>query len=136
MTFHACTAEAVSVVWREVLPFVEKALDADFTPEHVRNMLEAGRAQLWYTSVDDVIQCVCVTSIHDYPARSVCQIWLTSGSLPDDWELCLGELERWAARQGCGAIAVHGRPGWERKLKGWGKKTVWLEKEISTNTVH
>lgn len=133
MIFCAAQPDQIPALWPDLMPLVEAALVPDYTPEHVRAMLEEGRAQLWYTREDEGIDAMLITQINTFPARRVCLAWVCSGHLPAGWAMLFEMVAVWAAQQGCSAMSIHGRPGWERVLKslGWNAKEVWLERDLS-----
>lgn len=94
-------------------------------------------------SIDDVYQaCVVgeaqlhpleksciITEVVDYPSLTVCRIWLAGGELDE-----LVEAEKfiavWAKAQGCDAMEINGRKGWQRQLKDYTATSVILTKDL------
>ncbi len=94
-------------------------------------------------SIDDVYQACTVgeaqlhpleksciiTEVVDYPSLTVCRIWLAGGELDE-----LVEAEKfiavWAKAQGCDAMEINGRKGWQRQLKDYTATSVILTKDL------
>jgi hypothetical protein len=53
-----------------------------------------------------------------------------AGQNPGHWLGHLDGIATWARAQGCAALELQGRPGWERLLEGWEKTHVLLRKRI------
>jgi hypothetical protein len=70
-----------------------------------------------------------ITEVVDYPSLTVCRIWLAGGDLDE-----LVEAEKsiavWAKAQGCDAMEINGRKGWQRQLKDYTATSVVLTKEL------
>ena len=113
-----------STEWKRCGPFLERALGA-WTLEAVEQEIRAGRAQFWPMDHSAV-----VTQIHTYPRGKVLRIWLAGGQW-DELAHYLPSADAYARAQGCVAVEVEGRPGWERLLKGYEKRRVVLVKELT-----
>ena len=70
-----------------------------------------------------------ITEVVDYPSLTVCHIWLAGGDLDE-----LVEAEKsiavWAKAQGCDAMEINGRKGWQRQLKDYTATSVVLTKDL------
>ena len=70
-----------------------------------------------------------ITEVVDYPSLTVCRIWLAGGDLDE-----LVEAEKsiavWAKAQGCDAMEINGRKGWQRQLKDYTATSVVLTKDL------
>lgn len=118
-------------VWHFVEPFIQRALDEvgeyRFGADDIRSQLENGDAQLWVR--DSPFDMVVVTEIYRHPKATEMSIGPIAGTLGDQWEDELAQLEEWGRGQGCTHVGTLGRPGWERKL-GWRKGAVYCVKEL------
>lgn len=128
--------------------FTVKPQDVDLVRPWLQPFLEAFAAQTCLVSAEDVIEqaknreCqlwsyhdgegfrgVVATRIHTNTVGRVCSLWVCIGV--DTEELMIGayqEIEGWARSIGCYAMEIVGRPGWQRRLPGFTRKAVVLEK--------
>lgn len=89
--------------------------------------------QLWIAvdeASEDPVEAVCITEMIAYPREKRCGVVFCAGRNPGRWLHHLESIEGWARAQGCAAVELQGRPGWERLLKGWDKTHVLLRKRI------
>jgi hypothetical protein len=110
--------------WERCKPLLADALTDGWTLDAVEREIRAGRAILW-----PMKRSACVTQIHEYPNGRVLRIWLAGGEL-DELMLYLSSADSYARWQGCKAVELEGRPGWERVLTGYTKRRVVLTKEL------
>jgi hypothetical protein len=96
-----------------------------WTLEAVEHEVREGRAQFW-----PLERSAAVTQIHTYPAGKVLRVWLAGGRW-GELEQYLTTADAYAREQGCYAVEVEGRPGWERLLHGYAKRRVVLVKELN-----
>lgn len=100
--------------------------------EDVIAQAKACDCQLW--SYHDGIQFrgVVATRIHTNTVGKVCSMWICIGL--DAQELMEGvhaEIERWARGIGCYALEIVGRAGWQKRLPGYRRRAVVLEKHLT-----
>jgi hypothetical protein len=62
--------------------------------------------------------------------RKVCCV-VACGGEGLDWPLLIKPLEQFAKHEGCSAVRIMGREGWQRVLKDYRRRRVVLEKEIA-----
>lgn len=99
--------------------------------EEVLRQAKTMDAQLWGYHDGERLRGVVATRIHATALGKLCSLWVCIGIDAD--ELMGGfyaEIERWARSIGCYAMEIVGRPGWVRKLPGFKKKAVVLEKRL------
>lgn len=99
-------------------PWIESALAHSADSHHLEDVKDAirqGGAQLWPSS-----DGCCVTTICNFPASKMCQVWLLGGDFDQVFKEHNHVIESWAKAQGCDQMFVNGRKGWERRLKGEG----------------
>lgn len=101
------------------------------TPEDVFAQAARGDSQLW-TYYDGEFRGVLATRIFRTSVGKICNLWVCIG---DDVEWLIAgvysTLEMWARDNGCYAMEIIGRPGWQKVLPGFKRKAVVLEKIIS-----
>ena len=110
--------------WTRCAPILEAALDGTYSLDDVRDEIECGRAQFW-----PMQKSAAVTVIQDYPRGRVLRVWLAGGDL-GELQHYLPVLDNYGREQGCAAIELEGRKGWERALPGYHAHRVVLRKEI------
>lgn len=99
--------------------------------EDVLEQAKHCECQLWSYHDGEKFRGVVATRIHTNAAGKVCSLWVCIGL--DAEEIMEGmhaEIERWAREIGCYALEIVGRAGWERKLKGYRRSAVVLEKRL------
>lgn len=99
--------------------------------EDVIRQAKSRDCQLWSYHDGETFRGVVATRIHETSLGHLCSIWICIGI--DATELIEGmhaEIEQWARTIGCYAIEVVGREGWQRKLPGYTRKAVVLEKRL------
>lgn len=98
------------------------------TVGQLRSDLKAARKQFWGFDDGGCISVVCITEV----AGPLCWLWACCGteSFPRQIERGLAEITAWAQDIGCKKLKIRGRVGWERRLPGFKRSAVILEKEI------
>lgn len=109
--------------------WIEAALEysgGTHTFKDVVDGIASGRMQLWPARNS----CV-VTEIVVYPQKKVLNVFLGGGEL-EELAGMHGDVIKWARAQGCTAVSISGRKGWERAFRryGWQPLHVTLTKEI------
>lgn len=128
-------ADVVPAFWQIVTPLLGRALehaDGRYEVEDILAALLACDMQLWI-AVDArsmAVEAVCVTEIIAYPQEKRCGLVFCAGREANRWLRHLQDIEEWAREQGCAALELQGRPGWERLLGGWQKTHVLLRKRL------
>ncbi len=110
-------------------PWIEGALAYSGGTHEWEDVVEgvrSGLMQLWPAP-----RGCLVTEIVRYPRRRVVNVFLAGGEMDQLLDMD-GDLVRWARAQGCSAVALTGRKGWERALRplGWMPQHVTVVKEI------
>lgn len=99
--------------------------------EDVIRQARSRDCQLWSYHDGQAFRGVVATRIHTTTLGLLCSIWICIGV--DATELMEGmhaEIERWARGIGCYAIEIVGREGWQKKLPGYTRKAIVLEKRL------
>ncbi|HVR65131.1 MAG TPA: hypothetical protein VMT98_00715 [Verrucomicrobiae bacterium] len=86
--------------------------------------------QLWTVRADNCLIGLAVTELRNYPRQRRCRYLLLAGDGFDRWQHLQQDIEDWARANGCMAMEMCGRRGWERKLRGWRATHVEMTKEI------
>jgi hypothetical protein len=126
-------SQQVPAFWPEVEPLVRCALGyggGRYEPEDFLNALARREMQLWLVRASDRLIGAVVTELRNYPRQRRCRYLLLTGVSFDRWQHLQNEIEAWARANGCVAMEMCGRRGWERKLAGWRATHVEMTKEI------
>lgn len=100
--------------------------------EDVLSQARTADAQLWSYYDGERVRGVVATRLHKTARGLLCNIWICIGM--DAVELIDGfykEIEDWARSKDCFAIEVVGRPGWGKKLPGFKRTAIVLEKPLT-----
>ncbi len=129
-------AADVAAAWPAVQGEIGRACarsDGRYGSDDVLAALLARDMQLWLSveaAAPERVAAACVTEIVDYPKERRCGLVFCAGHRPDRWLHHLDAIADWARAQGCAALELQGRPGWEKLLQGWAKTHVLLRKRI------
>lgn len=110
--------------WERCKTFLEPACEDGWTIDAVEQEIRSRRASLW-----PLENSAGVTQVQDRPNGRILLIWMAGGDL-DELLHYLPAMETYARVQGCDAIEVNGRAGWERVLPGFTRKSVVLTREL------
>lgn len=127
--------DIVPAFWQIAAPMVGRAVehaDGRYDIDDVLAALLARDMQLWL-AVDSrsmAVEAACVTEIVAYPREKRCGLVFCAGRDMNRWLRHLSEIGDWAREQGCVALELQGRPGWERRLRDWQKTHVLLSKRL------
>lgn len=118
--------------WGTFAPFFSKLVSPQLNLEDIYSFLHAGTWTLWVTRQHNEINSVAVTAFIHYPRYTALRIILTSGG-NTDWPEGTSELEDFASANGCSAVEVMGRKGWERVLaeRGFEFQHITLTKRLT-----
>lgn len=135
MKFGILPKDQIQEFYPQIQSLVESAYfygDAYRDEDELMDDIEAGKAFLWvYLENGDPVG-ICVTDIHEVGDIRRAMIHTTATQDNIDWARAHAEIEDWAKHNGCQQIMIIGRPGWQRKLREVGYKSieVTLLKEI------
>ncbi len=122
--------EDIHLIWNEVEPLLNKALDDCYTADDILKGLINNSFQL-FISWNKKVECAVVTEVAQYPQKKICRYFLAGGSNLNNWlEPIQTEIEKFAKLNKCQAIEVAGRKGWAKKLKGYEQKIYLFSKEL------
>lgn len=88
--------------------------------DDVRDMILKGTAQIWPAP-----RGCAVTEIVQYPRKKVLNVWLAAGEMDQIIDMLDNAME-WGRAQGCEAMTLSGRMGWQRVLAKHGFKPAML----------
>jgi hypothetical protein len=122
----------VAGIWPHTREMVKRgmsrAADGDF--ERTERELFAGLRQLWLVWNGTAIEAVVVTQLTTISGKKFCVIVACNGHGMKRWLHLISGLEQFAKDEGCHAMRIIGRRGWERALENYRVKQVILDKEL------
>ena len=131
--FFPLYPEQVAVAWPQLLPLVEFFVRKTcmVSAQEIARQLASGDCQLWCYHDGD-FRGICVTRIYADAIGKVCELWACVGMEIDEViDGSVSQLERWAADVGCYKTRIIGRLGWERRLTGYQRTAIVLDKQLS-----
>ena len=120
-------------VWPMVTSLVARALEATRTPlAEVAGNVMRGEALIWLAlSNSHGIEAVAVTQLTEIAGERICMIVSATGVTPRvRWLGLLARLEQYATAEGCAAIRLRGRKGWQRLLPHYTAPYIVLERRL------
>ncbi|KVU10659.1 hypothetical protein WK62_05185 [Burkholderia ubonensis] len=130
---YGIPAASIPEVWGEVCPWIAAACRTSrgkFDENDILRGLLDRDDQLWIWKTPTAF-AVGVTRLVHYPKQMVCTVRIVTGRNRREWEQqCVEQIEAWAKAQGCHAMELQARPGWEKVLAGYDKTHVYLEKQL------
>ena len=130
---HPVPSRQVGDVWPDVLELVEQALahgGGRYAPEDFFEALLRREMQLWTVRTGDRLIGLAITELRNYPRQRRCRYLLLAGDGFEHWQHLQRDIENWARANGCTAMEMCGRRGWERKLRGWRATHLEMTREI------
>ena len=117
-------------VWKDCVPFLEKAIDDTYSIDDIYKNIEKDLFQLWI-SWNGEVECAVVTEMAQYPQKKILRYFLAGGKNLDRWLTKIQtRIEEFAKRNGCQTVEVAGRKGWSKKLTGYEQKIYLFSKEL------
>lgn len=119
--------EQIFDFWPHARELIKAAIDAtnlsDFS-DLESDVLE-GKQLLWL-AWSGHIEAAATTHL----SRGVCTLTACSGHQRERWLPLFDRIEKYAKDEGCSAMRLYGRRGWERVLDGYRVEHVILEKAL------
>lgn len=114
--------------WPHARPLIKAAIDetelSDFN--EVEQQVLDGDQLLWLAH-SEKIEAAATTHL----ANKVLTIVACSGHQMERWLPLFAQIEDYARKEGCRAVRIFGRRGWERVLDGYRAEYVILEKALT-----
>ena len=119
-------------LWPRVSGLIHVAMKrGDFSSfADVQDDVLAGRSLLWLAWDGADISAAAITQLVVTEWRKVCVIVACGGAEMARWVNLIDGIEQFAKAEGCKAIRIIGRLGWERVLMKYRVKRIVLEKDI------
>ena len=122
----------VATIWPHTREMVKRAMsraDAGHFERTERELFE-GLQQLWLVWNGTSIQAIVVTQLTTIGDKKFCIIVACSGHGMRRWLHLISVIEKFAKDEGCHAMRIFGRKGWERILENYRVKHVVVDKEL------
>ena len=128
-------AGGLDLVWPHVEGWIKAATDhatGHWKPEHVREQIASGAAQLWVVMLGQSARAAIVTEIEDGPSQRIGRIAILGGVGFRKWRRVIDQLEAWAREQGAQEMEIIGRDEWRRVLAsdGYQQRAIVLRKPL------
>jgi len=119
----AISQHLIDEVWLEVAPMLEKALEknpGDLDLEDARKKLDSGEYLLLCAVDNDKILAAFAVELVE-ARRKTANIVLCGGEQMNDWlDDFMDTVKPLVREQGCEALTIMGRVGWQRKMRPFG----------------
>jgi hypothetical protein len=118
-------------IWPHVEALIRHAMErgtSDF--DELTQRIWRGQALLWIVWDGERILAAVVTSLTIANDRKLCTIVACGGEQRARWLHLLEQIEEYARDEGCAAMGIIGRRGWERTLPAYRRRAVILERSL------
>lgn len=123
MNFTGIPSNEIHFYWHDLCSLLRKPLHRTpagryYAPEDVLMKCMDKKWQCW-VAWGEVIECVFITYLRDYPTgyKEFC-IYLVGGQRIDEWlQIAWERFKMYAIENDCDEMVGFGRKGWLRKLK-------------------
>ncbi len=114
----------VEGLWPVAEPFIIAGCEqGEADPEKLKQQAMDGDADLWI-AWSDRCEAAAVTKMMDAPKGQVCLIDAFGAENLNAVRPLLPQWAEWAKSQGCVALRIYGRMGWQRVMKDF--KPMWI----------
>jgi hypothetical protein len=123
----------VKDIWPHTRPLVKRGMSrADAGSfERTEKEILSGLQLLWLVWNGKTIEAAVVTQLVKHGDKKLCVIVSCSGHGVRRWVHLISRLEQFAKNEGCSAMRIYGRKGWERILENYRAKYVVMDKELN-----
>lgn len=123
----------VAGVWPHARPLVKSAIDrtglCNFEP--IEREVLSGKQQLWLAWDGIAIRAAAVTQLVDVNHARICVVVATgAGKVRVQWAPLIAGIEQFARDEGCRAVRIIGRKGWQRILADYRANYVVMDREL------
>lgn len=134
-----CTAKLVPVaaslvkdVWPHAQALVKRAMDRTSLGnfEDIERDVLGGLQQLWLVWNGTEIKAAVVTRLVTINHEKICIIVACGGRDRAQWLPLIAEIEQFARDEGCSAMRIIGRKGWQRILADYKATYVVMDRKL------
>ena len=121
----------VCLIWTKVKGWIKAAMERGDLGKFdcVEHDVLSGQSLLW-VSFSGQIEMAAVTQVSLTEKSKVCTIIATGGQGLESCVSGIKQIEQYAKAEGCDAVRIFGRKGWQRVLKDYRAPKVLLEKRL------
>ncbi|MCC6779765.1 MAG: hypothetical protein IT537_24555 [Hyphomicrobiales bacterium] len=117
--------------WPHVEPFIAAACRRGLHDlAGAEQAVRSGAALIWIVWDGESIVAALTTELHRINGRKLCFIAALGGNERRRWLHLIADVESWARAEGCVAMIVMGRLGWQRELRGYRPRGVIMERTL------
>lgn len=121
---------AAAWAWQHAGSYIRQAVERGMTDfAKVEAEVLSGRRQLWLVLDGKTIVGAAVTRLVTDGACEITALGTDPGAGHNHFHL-IDRIEDFARAEGCDAVRIIGRPGWQRALPGYAPKAVILERAL------
>lgn len=118
--------------WPHVEPLLRPAIENvglnNF--EDIEEAILIGCGLVWIAWDGEKIAAAASTTLQRIGSDLICVLTACGGKGMNDWLPLIAGIEKYARNEGCKALRIFGREGWQRVLDGYEKSAVVLEKAL------
>jgi hypothetical protein len=118
--------------WPHVEPLLRPAIEDvglnNF--EDIEESILIGCGLVWIAWDGEKIAAAASTTMQRIGSDLICVLTACGGNNMPEWLPLLGKIEEYAKAEGCTALRIFGREGWQRVLDGYKRTAVVLEKAL------
>lgn len=122
----------VQEVWPHARALIRSAIEYTglSSPDDIETDVLYGDQLLWLAWDGRSIMAAATTQLVKPIDSKICVLTACAGHDRERWLPLFARIEQYAKDEGCKAMRIFGRPGWERVLDGYKKTFVILEKDL------
>jgi hypothetical protein len=134
LTVELICADPVWVdgIWPFARPLIKSAIDrtglSDF--DEIERDVLAGNQLLW-VALSGTIEAAATTKLVNVGSHKICILVACGGKQRKRWLPLFERIENYARSEGCRAMRIIGRKGWQRVLSGYNVENIILEKALN-----
>jgi hypothetical protein len=134
-----CTVELLPVaprlvegIWPHAGPLIKRAMDRTELGNFgdVEREVLDGKQQLWLAWNGTAIEAAAVTRIVLIGQRKICILVACGGHGRKRWLPLIAGIEQFARNEGCAAMRIIGRKGWQRILADYHANYVVMDRKL------
>lgn len=122
----------VEDVWPHARALVKSAIDRTELGNFgdIEREVLGGTQQLWLAWNGTAIEAAAVTRLVLIGSRKICVLVAVGGCNRKRWLPLLAGIEQFARNEGCRAVRIIGRKGWQRILADYHANYVVMDREL------
>lgn len=122
----------VKDVWPHARALIKSAIDRTDLCNFgdVEREVLGGLQQLWLAWNGTAIEAAAVTQLVQIGSRRICIIVACGGRDHKRWTPLIAGIEQFARNEGCRAVRIIGRKGWQRILADYRANYIVMDREL------